>query len=156
LNLAFHYPSAWGELKLTPHTGDTGTTKSISFASSNVVMGYTSTDFTAGREGTFYEMINISKRVEEIKDCDTYKAIQGTDSLVSCSNVVDGDTIKGIVLYFNFSDDMMLTGPYTVGYYFTSNANYPVVGLQVTENSATLMDYFDKVIRSFATPVVVY
>lgn len=156
LDLIFHHPREWGSLALAPHNGDTGKTTNISFTESNVVMGYTSSNFTAGREGTFYEMVNINSGAINIKDCNTYKVVIGTESLQTCENVIDGDTIKGVVLYYKYPEDGMLTGPYTVGYYFTGNANYPVVGLEIADYSQALVDNFKNVIKSFATPSLNY
>lgn len=148
LKLSFKYPVSWGDASLSSNKADTGSSKTIKFTKSNVTAGYASTDFSAGRSGAFYEGININKNISKIKDCASYKQYSQSEGLKTCKDILVGSNTIGMVLTYDFPAEGMITGPYTMAYYFTGNAQIPVIGLETPDVSTVITSIFENIIKS--------
>lgn len=153
LGLSFKYPKAWGTASVDNSKAkvETGYSYSMGFDSnSEVLAGFTSTDMSAGREGRFYEMISINKNVAKIKDCDSFKTNTGSESLTTCSNVEKSGKVIGMVVVYDFPEDAMFAGPFTIAYYMTGNTQFPFVGFEIGKKSSDLSTTFENIILSFS------
>lgn len=153
LGLSFKYPKEWGDAAI-----DNGKVKveegysyNIRFSGTpKVLAGFTSTDMVAGREGRFYEMININKNVSKITNCSSFKTNMGQESLVKCTDVMLGGKVVGMVTTYDFPEETMFGGPYTMAYYSTGNAQFPYVGFETDQKSANISVNFENIIKSFS------
>lgn len=152
LGLYFQYPEEWetasidnGKTKV-----DEGYSYNITFSgNSKITMGYASTDMTAGRGGTFIERMNLNANISNITNCATFKSDQNDTSITACEDVLVAGKTTGIVVSYSFTGEEMFSGDYTVGYYFTGNTQYPVVGIQIQDGENTNVTNFKTIIQSF-------
>ena len=150
LGIYFQYPKEWSTASMKTGTADTGVSNIIGFSGNqDIVVGYTSTDFTAGREGTFTEGINLNKNIANITNCATFKADQNDPSITACEDVVVNGKTIGMVVSYAFTSEEMQSGDYTVGYYFTGLAKYPVVGIQIMNGAYANVKTFKTIIQTF-------
>jgi len=150
LGIYFQYPQEWATASLKASMADSGSSKTIIFSGNNkMVVGYTTTDFSAGREGTFIEMMNLNANIANITNCTTYKADQNDTAITACEDVVVGGKTIGMVVSYAFTSEEMLSGDYTVGYYFTGLAKNPVVGMQIQDGANANVTTFKTIIQTF-------
>lgn len=151
-SIGFKYPSDWGNAILDNGKVkvETGYSYNIAFSTiKDISMGYTSTDMSAGREGTMYEMIAINKNVAKINNCATYKQYVGSDYVTSCKDITKNNKTIGIIVVLDYPADSMAPGSYTAGYYFTGIDKFPVVGLSTNNKLTATSDTFENIIKLF-------
>lgn len=152
LGIYFQYPEEWATASLKASRADTGASKTITFSGNDKMsVSYTSTDFTAGREGTFTEGMNLNPNIAKITNCTTFKADQNDTSITACEDVVASGKTIGMVVSYAFTSEEMLSGDYTVGYYFTGIVKNPVVGIQIQDGASANVTTFKTIVQSFGT-----
>ena len=152
LNLSFKYPKEWGNVSPENIKVDTGSSTKITFSNkvdqNEIIMGYSSTDMTAGREGASYEM--AVKNINKIKSCEIYKKsdLYNSKNFKNCFDVKKDNKIIGIILENEYSENDLAPGKLLEAFYFTNNTQSPVVGISV-RNTFDLKNTFQLILESF-------
>ena len=154
LDATFKYPKEWGTASSNDGktSVETGYSYLIRFSNnSKIFAGYASTDFSAGREGYFYETAAYRDYISTVKDCATFKKTDEgkSNNFVSCKDIEANNKVIGILISDNFGTDEMLQGPYTIAYYFTQNKQYPVFGLEINSDDVQYKENFELIVKSF-------
>lgn len=138
LRISLKYPAAWGEASISSSPRvQTGQAKYLQFSIAKAeipVFSFPSFDFTAGREGTTAEVLTARKQTD-IKSCsDLSQFVSLISGSVSCQEF-KADNGQ---LFFIFKDTKF--GSVSAeGLYFTGLAEFPVLGIESSENDLDLI-----------------
>ncbi len=150
LKQSFEYPEQWGNPEITEHKGDiSGTDYIIMFEKSNSRIDYLTSNFNDDMEGNPSALLYTDpKNKIKFKSCADYTQVSKNYnfSLDGCQEIMKNTKIIGIIEK-RFSTNFNGTVAYYTGYYFTGNARYPIVSLEIDEKDS---QETQRIIESFS------
>lgn len=138
LKISLKYPAVWGDASVISSTRvETGQAKYLTFSIAKAgipVFSFPSRDFTAGREGTTAEVLVARKQID-IKTCsDLSHFVSLISDSISCQEF-NTDSGQPFFLF----KDTKFGSVSAEGLYFTGLAEWPVLGIEGSENDLDLI-----------------